>query len=126
MKLAISTDSGMVSAHFGRCPEFTIVEIKDNKVVKKEVIVNPGHSTGLIPKFLHDKGVNCIVAGGMGWRAIEFFKEFKIEAIVGVSGKVDDVIEQFIKGELKGGESTCDPGAGKGYGLDKEDGHHHH
>ena len=26
MKVAISTDNGYVSAHFGRCPEFTILE----------------------------------------------------------------------------------------------------
>jgi len=126
MKLAISTDSGMVSEHFGRCPEFTIVDIKNNKVVKKEVIPNPGHATGTIPRFLHDKGVNCIIAGGMGWRAEEFFKEFGIQPIVGVSGKVDDIIKQFIDGKLKSGESTCNPGAGEGYGFEKEDGHHHH
>jgi len=31
MKIAISTDSGFVSEHFGRCPSFTIVEITDGK-----------------------------------------------------------------------------------------------
>jgi len=123
MKIAISTDSGQVSAHFGRCPEFTIVEIEDGKVKKKEVIPNPGHATGFIPKFLHDKGVECIIAGGMGFRAQGFFDEFGIKTIVGVSGKVDDVIEQLAKGKLKGGESLCKPGLGKGYGLEKEDSH---
>ena len=125
MRIAISTDSGMVSAHFGRCPEFTIVDIEDKKIVKKEVIPNPGHATGLIPKFLHNKGVNCMICGGMGWRAEDFFKEFGIETIVGIEGKVDYVIEQFRKGELKSGESMCQPGEGEGYGLDKEDGHNH-
>jgi predicted Fe-Mo cluster-binding NifX family protein len=53
MKIAISTDNGMVSPHFGRCPHFTIVEIKDNKVLKKEIIDNPGHRTGFLPKFFN-------------------------------------------------------------------------
>jgi predicted Fe-Mo cluster-binding NifX family protein len=124
MKIAISTDSGGVSAHFGRCPEFTIVEIKDNKIVNKEVIDNPGHMTGFLPKFLSEKGISCIIAGGAGFRAQQFFSEYGIKLITGVQGKVDDVINQFLKGDIKEGESLCKPGEGKGYGVEKEDGHH--
>ena len=124
MKIAISTDSGMVSPHFGRCPQFTIVEIEDNKIIKKETINNPGHSTGSIPRFLNEKGVNCVMAGGAGFRAQQFFNEFGIKLIVGIQGKIDDVINQFLKGEIKGGESLCKPQSGKGYGIEKEDSHH--
>ena len=123
MKIAIATDNGFVSEHFGRCPEFTIVEIEDKKVVTKKTIDNPGHSTGFIPKFLHEQGANCIICGGMGWRAEELFKGFGIKTIVGVTGKVDRAINQILKGMLKGGESLCSPSSGKGYGLEKEDGH---
>lgn len=120
MRVAISTDGEFVSAHFGRCPTFTIVDIiKNGDVVLKESVDNPGHQPGYIPQFLHDKGINCIVAGGMGMRAQGLFDEFGIQVIVGVSGKVNEVIEQLKKGTLKGGESLCKPGAGKGYGLDK-------
>ncbi len=119
MRIAISTDEGFVSAHFGRCPEFTIIDIEGNEVKSKEVVANPGHQPGAIPQFLHEKGVGCIIAGGMGMRAIGFFNELGIKAIVGVSGKVDDVIEKIKNNTLKGGESLCKPGAGKGYGLDK-------
>ena len=38
MKIAISTDAGFVSAHFGRCPSFTIAEIEEGKVLKIEEI----------------------------------------------------------------------------------------
>ena len=124
MKIAISTDSRMVSPHFGRCPEFTIVEIKDNKVIKKEVIDNPGHMTGFLPRFLNKQGVNCVIAGGAGFRAQQFFDEFGIELITGVQGKVDDVIDAFVKSKLKQGESFCKPGKGKGYGVAKEDSQH--
>ena len=116
MRVAISTDGELVSAHFGRCPSFTIVDIENNEVVERQVIDNPGHQPGLIPQFLHSKGVKRIVAGGMGMRATQFFNGIGIEATVGISGKIDDVIESL---KLKGGESLCRPGAGKGYGLDK-------
>ena len=119
MRIAISTDGDDVSAHFGRCPSFTIVDIEDGKVTGKEEIANPGHNPGFLPKFLHDKGVNCIVAGGMGQRAVELFSEQGIEKIVGVSGQIDAVVEKIASGTLEGSESLCKPGAGKGYGLDK-------
>lgn len=119
MRIAISTDGDFVSAHFGRCPHFTIVDIEDNKVVKKEVLANPGHMPGAIPQFLHQKGVKVIIAGGMGMRATGLFDELGIKAIVGISGKIDEVIERLSKGTLEGGESLCRPGSGKGYGLDK-------
>ena len=132
MRIAISTDNGLVSAHFGRCPSFTIVDIENNSVTAMTEVANPGHQPGAIPQFLHQKGVNCIVAGGMGARAVAFFEEYGIRTIVGISGKVDDVIEKLKKGTLEGGESLCKPGAGKGYGLDKsicdhpdEKGHQH-
>ncbi len=120
MRIAISTDNGMVSAHFGRCPVFTIVEIENGNILKEEQIENPGHQPGLIPQFLHNKGVNCIVAGGMGMRAKDFFERFGIETITGISGSVDDVIAELVNGTLKGTDSLCIPGEGKGYGLDKQ------
>ena len=119
MRIAISTDGDFVSAHFGRCPDFTIVDIEDGKITKKEIIENPGHQPGFIPQFLHERQVKCIIAGGMGMRATELFNEFSIQTIVGVDGKIDEVIEKLQKGTLEGGESLCRPGAGKGYGLDK-------
>ena len=119
MRIAISTDGDFVSAHFGRCPIFTIVDIENDKIVKKELIENPGHQPGAIPQFLHQKGVEYIVCGGMGTRATGFFNEFGIQTIVGVGGRIDEVIGKLQKGTLEGGESLCKPGLGKGYGLDK-------
>jgi predicted Fe-Mo cluster-binding NifX family protein len=120
MRIAISTDGEFVSAHFGRCPVFTLVDIENGKIIKQEEVANPGHEPGAIPEFLHNKGVNCIVAGGMGMRATSFFEQYNIKTIVGISGKIDEVIAQLKKGILENKESLCNPGAGKGYGLEKE------
>lgn len=119
MKVAISTDGDFVSAHFGRCPLFTIIDIEDGTVSAKETVNNPGHQPGLIPQFLHQQGVQCIICGGMGMRATGFFNELGIQTIVGINGTINEVIEKLQKGTLEGGESLCRPGAGKGYGLDK-------
>jgi len=126
MRIAISTDGDSVSAHFGRCPSFTIIDIEDGKITKKEVLENPGHQPGLIPRFPHQRGVECIVAGGMGMRAQGFFAEAGIQTILGASGKINDVIESLQKGTLESGESLCKPGVGKGHGIDKTQCDHPH
>lgn len=119
MKVAISTDGNSVSAHFGRCPEFTIAEINNNEISDKVTIGNPGHHPGFLPKFLHEKGVSVIIAGGMGMRAQELFNEVGIQTVMGISGDINTVIQKIAAGTLEGGESLCNPGAGKGYGVDK-------
>ena len=75
MKIAISTDNGNVSAHFGRCPEFTILEIDECKILKRDIIQNPGHHPGFLPGFLEEMGVNVVIAGGAGQRAQMLFAE---------------------------------------------------
>ena len=119
MKIAISTDGNKVSPHFGRCPQFTIIEVENNKLIDKKVVENPGHHPGFLPQYLNKLGVSCIVAGGMGMRAKELFSQTGIEAILGVEGIVEEVISKIIDGSLKGGESICQPGLGKGYGIEK-------
>ena len=123
MKVVVSTDSGNVAEHFGRCPQFTIAEIENGKVVNKEVIDNPGHSTGSLPKFFSEKGVEVLIAGGAGFRAQQFCQQYGIRLVLGVSGSVEEALQSFAQGKLESGESSCQPGGGRGYGIKKEDGH---
>jgi predicted Fe-Mo cluster-binding NifX family protein len=119
MRIAISTDGEYVSGHFGRCPSFTIVEIEKGEIKSKQIIDNPGHHPGFIPEFLHGKGVDCIVAGGIGKKASGFFNQYGVEIIAGVIGTVEETLEKLKKGTLKGEKSLCKPGLGKGYGIEK-------
>lgn len=119
IKIAVATDNGLVSEHFGRCPSYTIVDIEGSEIKNQLVVDNPGHEPGKIPAFLNEKGVKTIIAGGMGQRAVGFFQEYDIEVIVGATGNVDNVIANYAKGQTPSGVSTCTEGGGKGYGLDK-------
>jgi predicted Fe-Mo cluster-binding NifX family protein len=108
MKIAVSTDSGQVSAHFGRCSEYTIFEVEDNKVINKEIIPNPGHEPGFLPRYLSERGVSCIIAGGMGPRAQQLFVQNNIKAVIGAYGDVDSVVEQYLQGTIELGEDACE------------------
>lgn len=119
MKVAIPADGNRVSAHFGRCPEYIIIDVEDNEIKGREIIDNPGHSPGFLPEFLSQKGVDIIITGGMGRKAKSLFEEKNVETVVGVSGRIDDVIDRFLNDNLSGKENPCKPGGGKGYGLKK-------
>jgi len=112
MRIAIATDNGRVAEHFGRCPEYTIIDIEDNKIKEKSSFQNPGHSPGLIPQLMNEKKVNCMIAGGMGRRAVGFFEDFGIKTIIGVTGNIDEVIRTYLEGKLQSSESVC-----SGHGL---------
>lgn len=107
MKIAVATENSAVAAHFGHCPEYTLVEVSDGKIIDQKVIPNPGHEPGFLPGYLARQGVTCIIAGGMGGRAQNLFAEEKIETFVGISGPVKQVVEDYLKGNLKSGVSMC-------------------
>lgn len=123
MKIAVSTEAGNVAAHFGRCSAYTLFDVQDGNITSKEEIANPGHQPGFLPRFLSQKGVNIVIAGGMGPRAQNLFHQNNIQTIIGVQGPVDEVIDVYLKGELEPGEDLCNHGRGGANGHHKE--HHH-
>ena len=119
MKVAISTDGTQVAFHFGRCPEYTIIEIEDGKVTKREMIQTPGHQPNFLPGYLANMGVNTIITGGMGRRAHPLFAQHNIEVVLGVAGRpIDQVIDEFIAGKLVSGDNSCERPDGKGSGWE--------
>jgi len=122
-KIAIAMDGNFVSEHFGRCPSLEIVELENKKIINQETISNPGHRTGFLPEYLSQKGIQVVICGGMGRRAMDLFLAKDIKPIVGISGEVNEIIEKYREGKLKEGNSLCQPGRGKGYGMEKEDHH---
>ncbi len=126
MKIAVSTEAGNVAAHFGRCPAYTVYEIKDGNITHKEEIANPGHQPGFLPKYLSQKGVDIVIAGGMGPRAQNLFSQNNIQTIIGIQGPVDDVIRAYLNDALEPGEDLCNHRHGESQGCDKGHHHHHH
>lgn len=107
MKIAVASEGKMVTEHFGHCEGFIIFEAKDNQITNKEIVPNPGHRPGFLPVFLHDKGVNVIISGGMGGGAIDIFNEKGIEVIIGVSGDAETATNSYLQGNLESTGSVC-------------------
>jgi len=107
MKIAIASNQGQVSQHFGHCESFVIYNVENDKIISRNDVANPGHRPGVLPIFLSDLGVNVIVSGGMGEGAIQIFDAHKIAVVTGATGTVDSVIQKWISKELKSTGSVC-------------------
>ncbi|PKM51769.1 MAG: dinitrogenase iron-molybdenum cofactor [Firmicutes bacterium HGW-Firmicutes-7] len=107
MKIAVASDNGMVTEHFGHCENFGIFETENNKIVKSESVPNPGHRPGFLPNFLNELGVKVIISGGMGGGAIDIFNEKDIEVIIGTKGSTEAAVKSYLLGELKSTGSVC-------------------
>ncbi|NLM06010.1 MAG: dinitrogenase iron-molybdenum cofactor [Tissierellia bacterium] len=107
MKIAVASENGKVCGHFGHCESFMIFDTENGEIKSNEAIENPGHKPGFLPNFLNDKGINVIISGGMGGKAIELFNGHNIEVIVGATGDVKEATLSFLKGDLKSTGSVC-------------------
>ena len=109
MKFAIPLAEGKLTAHFGHCQEFALVEVEDNEIKNKETLVPPPHEPGVLPKWLHELGTNVIIAGGMGARALDLFAQNNIKVIVGASALTPEVlVKQYLDNTLQTGGNVCD------------------
>lgn len=108
MKVGVAMDGDRVSEHFGHCESYAVYEIEGGEITGKEVLMSPGHEPGMLPRFLSEHGVQIVIAGGMGPKAVDLFNSFGINVILGVSGMADDAAAAFAAGGLDSGESMCD------------------
>lgn len=110
-RIAVPTAAGNLCMHFGHCEVFTIVDYDWNnkKVLKVEQVTPPAHEPGLLPKWLHERDVNVVIAGGMGSRAQNLFTQNNIQVVTGAQpAKPEDVVVAFAGGNLETGDNACD------------------
>ena len=111
MKIAIPTIKSELCMHFGHCEVFTILDVDTvtGKILTTNTEVPPPHEPGLLPKWLGEKGVDVIIAGGMGSRAQQLFAANNVKVIAGVStGKPEDIVKLYLNNSLITGANTCD------------------
>ena len=107
MKIAVASEKGEVTKHFGFCETFDIFVVEGMEILNVQSIPNPGHRPGFLPKFLKNKGVDVIISGGMGSNAANIFKANGIDTVIGVTGNNYGVVEDYIKGNLQSSIEPC-------------------
>ncbi len=106
MKIAIPT-MGMngidevVGQHFGSSPTYTIYDTETNQAESMPNTSRHVGGQGYPPELLHSLGVNVLICKGLGIKAVEMFKAFEIDVLVGAQDTVRDTIELWKKGVLE-------------------------
>ena len=107
VRIAIATEGSIVCPHFGHTPHFTFVDIEDGAEKGRQVLPNPGHAPGALPRWMSEMGVNTVIAGGVGAKAQALLNSMGIDFIMGAAGEIEQVVKAFVEGALTGGDSTC-------------------
>ena len=111
MRIAVPVSGGRLSPHFGHCEVFSLIDVdeKTRTLVKVEQVDAPPHEPGLLPRWLAERGVSVIIAGGMGGRAHALFAERGIEVVVGAPLEAPEAVAAaYLGGTLVTGNNICD------------------
>ncbi len=111
MKIAIPLTDGKLSAHFGHCQQFAIMEADQTtgKTGAQTLLTPPAHEPGVYPAWLAGQGATHIIAGGMGQQAQNLFAQSGIQVIIGAPAEDPAaIVNLFLKGKLQTGTNLCD------------------
>jgi ATP-binding protein involved in chromosome partitioning len=111
IRYAIPMANGQLCMHFGHAAQFAILDYDEDtkSIVKNEIHTPPPHEPGVLPAWLHEHGVNIIIAGGMGQRAVMLFEQKNITVVIGATGgTAEEVVLAHATHELITGENICD------------------
>jgi predicted Fe-Mo cluster-binding NifX family protein len=111
MRIAIPIAGERLAHHFGHCEKFLLVDV--DPVAKKTTgsteVPAPEHQPGLLPPWLKERGVNLVIAGGMGGRAYSLFQAASIDVLTGAPPESAlAIVQQYLEGKLITGQNGCD------------------
>jgi len=102
-------ENGILDEHFGHCKYFAIIDVQENKIGAQEIVQPPAHEPGLLPKWLADKGVTDVLAGGIGNRAIQNFNNHNINVVAGAPAlPSQELVTGFIDNSITFSSNCCD------------------
>lgn len=112
MKFAIPVAGGRLDGHFGHAREFALVETDAaGAVVSREDAVPPPHAPGVLPRWLAERGVAVVIAGGMGPRAVSLLETAGVHVVTGAPAETPEaLVAAYHAGSLVASGNTCDHG----------------
>jgi predicted Fe-Mo cluster-binding NifX family protein len=124
MRIAISAENNQgldspVSMHFAHAAYFILADVEGQQITRVGAVANPfhgNHMPGQLPAFIHSQGAQVMLAGGMGQRAVDFFRDQGIETATGASGTVRQSLARYLDGNLYGAQPCADGGHQHGCG----------
>ncbi|MEN6324728.1 MAG: NifB/NifX family molybdenum-iron cluster-binding protein [Syntrophomonas sp.] len=110
MKIGMPKDGEFINQHFGKSKQFLIVTLENGQLIEQKEIGGEAlqhNHAGLSGLFLAE-GVSLVITGGIGQPALNALTEKGLQVIRGASGRCEEVIEKFLRGELADQNVICD------------------
>ena len=118
MRLVFPTDENMGylskrGAHFGKAKFYTIVTVKEDKIVNVEAVANPGHSGGACGNAVTNiMGLepDALIVSGIGGSPAQGFAQAGLDLYFDQSSPtVEASVAMLIAGKLEksSGSGTC-------------------
>ncbi len=115
MKIVIPTDGkkgldDKIAEHFGRCNTYTFLD-ENGKIL--EIIDNTSEhmgGIGLPPELMKKHSANVLLCRGLGPRALNLCREFKIEVYVQPAETVKEIFDMWKNNKLQkaSSEDVCE------------------
>jgi predicted Fe-Mo cluster-binding NifX family protein len=103
MKIAIPVENGRLHSHFGGSGHFAVVEVNPSTkaTLRSEILPAPDHQPGAFPRWLQSLGVEVVIVGGIGRRALAIFAQHGIQVRAGQAGApVAEMVAACLEGRL--------------------------
>lgn len=110
MIIAIPTSNKQMCKHFGHCDQFALIEVDKTtqSIQNTHYEKSPPHAPGRLPAWLHEKGVNVVIANGIGEAAKDIFSRLGIQLVVGAIGQTPKgLVEAYFSQTLITEENSC-------------------
>lgn len=107
--IAIPVDNGMLSQHFGHCETFYFASVEGANIVKEWYMVPPTHEPGLYPAWIKEQCADTVIAGGMGKKACDLFRQNSIIIHTGAESQPPQtVVKTFLDRTIKFSNNSCE------------------
>lgn len=106
MKIALTYEDGKVFQHFGHTEKIKIYEINNGNVISESIIDTSTSGHEKLVEVLKNNNIEVLICGGIGQGAKDALSEANIQLFGGVSGNTDEVIKDYMNGNLKYNENV--------------------
>ncbi len=99
MRIAIPVWEDRISPVFDAATRLMVVELESNKELARfEIVIDADEELHNRFRLINELHIDCIICGAISRPFLQKLMGLGIKIIYGISGKVDDVVSTYLKG----------------------------
>ena len=107
MRIAVTTENGVISGHFGHAKNFSVFTVENGKIASREELDTQGNHCESMPAFIKGNNIDVVITAGMGQGAVNGLASVGIQAFSGVQGNPEEAVNNFLAGKLVSAGANC-------------------